>query len=84
MERSFPQSYLTSLLTSPLSCSESEKVREVVPQKELNVRYAEGPRALVDLYYPPEGMTPSTPLLVFIHGGYWQALGYPLVLLLTP
>jgi arylformamidase len=36
----------------------------------LDLRYGEGPRQAVDLFLPAAGARP--PLLVFIHGGYWQ------------
>jgi arylformamidase len=37
----------------------------------LDLRYGDSPRQAVDLFLP-EALRP--PLLVFIHGGYWQAL----------
>ena len=38
-----------------------------------NLRYGAGPRCLLDLFPARTGTAPS-PLLVFIHGGYWRAL----------
>ena len=38
---------------------------------ELNIPYGESPREKVDLFLPS---TENPPLLVFIHGGYWQAM----------
>jgi arylformamidase len=38
----------------------------------LDLAYGPGERHKVDLYHPAGGMTAVTPLVVFIHGGYWQ------------
>jgi acetyl esterase/lipase len=40
-------------------------------EERFGLRYGEGPRALLDLTLP-RGMTASTPLLVFFHGGGWR------------
>lgn len=44
----------------------------------LDLRYGDSPRQAIDLFLP-QGTHPSQPprppLLVFIHGGYWQAFG---------
>ena len=37
-----------------------------------DLAYGPGERHTVDLYHPAGGMTAATPLVVFIHGGYWQ------------
>jgi arylformamidase len=37
-----------------------------------NLPYGPGERHKCDLYHPAGGMTATTPLVVFIHGGYWQ------------
>jgi arylformamidase len=37
-----------------------------------NLPYGPGERHRCDLYHPAGGLTPVTPLVVFIHGGYWQ------------
>src|ERR687891_2788044 len=37
----------------------------------LDLAYGDSPRQAVDLFLPE---APRPPLLVFIHGGYWQAL----------
>jgi arylformamidase len=42
---------------------------------ELGVRYAAGPRCLLDVF--PAG--PGAPVFLFIHGGYWRALDRDLV-----
>jgi arylformamidase len=39
---------------------------------ELDLSYGPGARQRCDLYHPPGGMGPATPLVVYIHGGYWQ------------
>ena len=38
-------------------------------QSRLDLAYGESPRQAIDLFLPPD---PAPPLLVFIHGGYWQ------------
>ncbi len=50
----------------------SERYRARAGQHR-NLRYAPGPRCLLDLF-PARGATAPSPLLVFIHGGYWRAL----------
>lgn len=47
----------------------SERLRASLPC-HLDLRYAEGPRAVLDLFPAAEGGR----LLLFIHGGYWRAL----------
>lgn len=42
-------------------------------QAWLGERYAAGPRCTLDLFGVP-GATRPSPLLVFVHGGYWRAL----------
>ncbi len=37
-----------------------------------NLPYGPGERHKCDFYHPAGGMTAATPLVVFIHGGYWQ------------
>jgi arylformamidase len=37
-----------------------------------NLPYGPSARQRCDLYHPPGGMTAGTPLVVYIHGGYWQ------------
>ncbi|MBN9473958.1 MAG: hypothetical protein ABS43_11650 [Bordetella sp. SCN 67-23] len=48
--------------------SRSGALREALNPR-LNLRYGDRPRAVLD-YYP--GDTARGPLLVFVHGGYWQ------------
>ena len=50
----------------------SAAFREQAPGR-LGERYAAGPRCTLDLFTVP-GATGPTPLLVFVHGGYWRAL----------
>lgn len=40
---------------------------------ECDVAYGSGERQHLDLFYPPEGDV-GGPVVLFIHGGYWQAL----------
>jgi arylformamidase len=39
---------------------------------ELGLRYGDGPRETVDLFWPASGR--EAPIALFIHGGYWRAL----------
>ena len=41
---------------------------------ELDVRYGETNRQIVDLYYADKDAAKDAPWAVFIHGGYWRAL----------
>ena len=42
---------------------------------EKSVRYSDkGKNTLLDIYYPAD-YTKGTQVFVYIHGGYWQALG---------
>jgi arylformamidase len=38
----------------------------------LNLPYGPTPRQKCDIYHPDGGMRADTPLVVYIHGGYWQ------------
>lgn len=49
----------------------SVEARQSIPVKP-ELRYGPHPREVLDLFTVPR---PGRPLLVFIHGGYWQALG---------
>lgn len=50
--------------------ADSERVRRLLsPRRDL--AYGPHPRETLDLFVAPE---PDCPLVVFIHGGYWQAL----------
>ncbi|WP_018331306.1 alpha/beta hydrolase [Actinomycetospora chiangmaiensis] len=49
----------------------SDAVRREHPP--LTIRYGDDPRQAADVYSPPPGGGTS-PLVVFVHGGYWQAL----------
>jgi arylformamidase len=40
----------------------------------LDLTYGDSPRQAIDLFLPQGSQAPQPPLLVFIHGGYWQAL----------
>lgn len=39
---------------------------------DLDIAYGSGERHKCDLYHPMGGSTTATPLVMFIHGGYWQ------------
>jgi arylformamidase len=39
----------------------------------LDLPYGDGPRQAIDLFLPQGAQRPRPPLLVFIHGGYWQS-----------
>jgi len=44
----------------------------------LDLSYGDSPRQAIDLFLPQDpqpSQSPRPPLLVFIHGGYWQAFG---------
>lgn len=45
----------------------------LIASAQLGLRYGPGPAELLD-YFPAQGPA-GRPVLVFIHGGYWQALG---------
>lgn len=49
----------------------SAALREAADAR-LDLAYGDGPNQAIDLFLPPAGR--DAPLLVFIHGGYWQAL----------
>jgi arylformamidase len=51
----------------------SRLVREQAPCK-LDVRYAEGEGATLDVFPPALPVAGGAPVLVFIHGGYWRSL----------
>ncbi len=40
----------------------------------LDIRYADGEKATLDLFYPHATPRENLPVLIFIHGGYWQAM----------
>ncbi len=51
---------------------ESARTREAIANKEV-LRYGPHPLQTLDLFQPEAGADP-VPLLIFIHGGYWQGL----------
>jgi arylformamidase len=51
----------------------SERFRATHPHQR-NLRYAPGPRCLIDVFPARGHASGPSPLLVFIHGGYWRAL----------
>ena len=50
----------------------SAEARERIPGR-YDIRYGERPNETLDLHVP-EGAEPGSPLVLFIHGGYWRAL----------
>jgi arylformamidase len=48
--------------------------REACPRAELGLAYGPGERERLDLFWPAADPAENTPLVLFIHGGYWQAL----------
>lgn len=50
---------------------EAERVRSSLPS-ELGVPYGPKPRQRYDVFKPTSGEDNSGPLIVYIHGGYWQ------------
>ena len=48
--------------------------RAACPRAELGLAYGERERERLDLFWPSASGT-DAPLAIFIHGGYWQALG---------
>ncbi|XP_028394898.1 kynurenine formamidase-like [Dendronephthya gigantea] len=40
---------------------------------DLNIVYGDGEKAKLDIYYPPDWKNQTKDVLIFIHGGYWQA-----------
>lgn len=50
----------------------AKQMRATHPDAELGIRYGDGERQIVDLFWPKEGR--DAPLAVFIHGGYWRSL----------
>jgi len=52
---------------------ESARLREEHPPTQ--VRYGDDPRQVVDVHTPPRAVGGAgVPVIVFVHGGYWQAL----------
>lgn len=56
--------------------SAAARARFAGPASRLDLAYGEGPSQRLDLFLPPAAHSRDTapPLLVFIHGGYWQEL----------
>ena len=52
-------------------CSECSEETKQSLNVELNVPYREG-KAKMDVFYPPLNDHDNAPVIVFIHGGYWQ------------
>ncbi|XP_038063461.1 kynurenine formamidase-like [Patiria miniata] len=51
--------------------SETKSIKKCIAH-ELNINYGEGKFQKLDLYLPPH-QTEDSPVLISIHGGYWQA-----------
>jgi acetyl esterase/lipase len=43
-------------------------------RSELSLRYGPHPRHTMDLFHP-ERSEAQSPIVVFVHGGYWRSLG---------
>ena len=52
-------------------CSECSEETKQSLNVELSVLYGEG-KAKMDVFYPPLNDHDNAPVIVFIHGGYWQ------------
>jgi acetyl esterase/lipase len=59
-----------------VSCAPVDALNAITPdegtRRVAGLRYAEGPRGLLDLYLPPGGGA-GAPLLVFLYGGGWRS-----------
>lgn len=51
---------------------ESRAFRESWPHSRLDLAYGDTPKQGIDLFLPADGTGEPAPVLVFIHGGYWQ------------
>ena len=52
--------------------TQSADWRSMSPNAELDIPYGASPRQLVDIFHPTNDK--AGPIVLFIHGGYWQAL----------
>jgi arylformamidase len=52
---------------------EGEAFRAAIPDAELGQKYGPSPRQAIDLF-PAKNDDSSTPLALFIHGGWWRSL----------
>ena len=53
---------------------ESAAFRRSHPHSCLDLRYGPDPRQRIDLFLPASSSQLNPPLLVYLHGGYWQSL----------
>jgi arylformamidase len=49
----------------------SALAREGSPARRLDIAYGDGPNETLDIFPASQ---PNTPILIFVHGGYWRAL----------
>lgn len=52
---------------------EAEAYRKAARKAEIGLKYGPSPRQTIDLF-PAENDGPATPLVLFIHGGWWRTL----------
>jgi arylformamidase len=52
---------------------EAEAYRTAAHDAEIGLKYGPSPRQTIDLF-PAKGDGPKTPLMLFIHGGWWRTL----------
>jgi acetyl esterase/lipase len=71
---------LASALAAGLAaaaCAPVDALNAITPgegaRRIADLRYAEGPRGMLDLYLPPGGARADAPLLVFFYGGGWRS-----------
>eukprot|EP00937_MAST-01D_sp_MAST-1D-sp2_P002366 g2366.t1 len=51
-----------------------ERLQRHAGALERGVRYGEHAMQVLDFYHPPSGPSDTSPLCVYLHGGYWVAL----------
>jgi acetyl esterase/lipase len=68
---------LTTALLLLAACSGPDALNAITSdegtRRIVDLRYGEGPRAVLDLTLPPGGAAPDAPVLVFFHGGAWRS-----------
>jgi arylformamidase len=74
LEREYAPSSMVASLAAELRAYATESALTRAAHPPLELRYGPGPGELLDLFLPDRVRGPA-PLLVFVHGGYWQELG---------
>ncbi|MFC0864751.1 alpha/beta hydrolase [Sphaerimonospora cavernae] len=73
LEREYTPSSVIDSLAAELEAYATASARTRSAHPPVELRYGPGPGELLDLFLPE---TPGpAPLLIFVHGGYWQELG---------